>query len=455
MSRSDATTQVLNQIFAHPSLKHASIGVLIRSQETGKTLFAKNPDLALIPASNLKILTAIAVLQQKGMGFSFLTELYATPSKQTKEVGILGDVYLKGSGDPSLSTMRLETLVLTLKQQGVTQISGRLIADTTCFSGPLRGEGWEWDDEIYDYASSVSGLNCGENVVEVSVSVKEIALGGKYPLPADGFLSVKNTVQTVAGKGRNVVFDRAHGQNTLLLSGTIGESALPQTDFLTVEDPALFTLYRFATLCRTHGIALPETLTYEIAPLPLNRSNVQKRAQTRSEPLVTLVKTFLKDSNNLYGECFLRALTPKGDIASGEKSIVALLKRANIDTGGLNIADGSGLSRHNTVTARLLVDTLTKLPTLLSPPARQVFLAALPLGAVDGTLKNRFKGTRAAGKVRAKTGTLSGASSLSGYVTDKQGKSWVFAILLNHYDKEKGASLARQIQDSIVLAITK
>jgi serine-type D-Ala-D-Ala carboxypeptidase/endopeptidase (penicillin-binding protein 4) len=443
MKSPDATAK-LTQILAHPGLKHASVGVLIRAQTQNQTLFARNPDLALLPASNMKVLTAIAVLAQKGIAYTFPTELYAT---QTNSMGVLGNVYIKGSGDPSLGAKELETLVNTLKRQGVTQITGKLIADATCFVGPTRGEGWEWDDEAAYYAAPVAGLNCDENTVEISVSPQEILLGGKYPLATGDFIQLKNNVEVVSGKDKKVVFDRVHGQNIFTLSGTIGSAASPQVDALTIEDPARFTLYRFATLCRMSGIAVSETLILETGKVP---ANVKKLAESRSAPLSKLVKTFLKDSNNLYGECFLRSLTPAGDVRSGEKYIVALLKKASIDTGGLNIADGSGLSRHNTVTARLLTDALAKLPMLLSPPAQRAFLDALPLGGVDGTLKNRFKNTKAAGNVRAKTGTLSGASSLSGYVTDSKNKRWVFAILLNHYDKERGASLARNIQDQIV-----
>jgi serine-type D-Ala-D-Ala carboxypeptidase/endopeptidase (penicillin-binding protein 4) len=455
--KSPDTTAKLTQILAHPGLKHASVGVLIRAQvpnqAIGQTLFARNPDLALMPASNMKIITAIAVLAQKGVAYTFPTELYATPPNSPNSPNMLGDIYLKGSGDPSLGAKELETLVNTLKRQGITQITGKFIADASCFSGPSRGEGWEWDDEAAYYAAPVSGLNCDENTVEISVSGQEILLGGKYPLAVGDFIQLRNTVETVFGKEskeKKVVFDRVHGENIFTLSGTIGSAASPQVDALTIEDPALFTLYRFALLCRAGGIAVPDAPLFELGKVPVN---AKKLAESRSEPLEKLVKTFLKDSDNLYGECFLRSLIPAGDIMNGEKYVIALLKRASIDIGGLNIADGSGLSRHNTVTARLLVDALTKVPVLLSPAAQRAFLEALPLGGVDGTLKNRFKNTKAAGNVRAKTGTLTGASSLSGYVTDTQKKRWVFSILLNHYDKEKGASLARSIQDQIVMVL--
>jgi D-alanyl-D-alanine carboxypeptidase/D-alanyl-D-alanine-endopeptidase (penicillin-binding protein 4) len=123
-----------------------------------------------------------------------------------------------------------------------------------------------------------------------------------------------------------------------------------------------------------------------------------------------------------------------------------------VDDSGLYVADGSGLSRMNNVTPRLLADVLTRVATRFPDDQRKLFEAALPEGGTDGTLRSRFKNTFAQGRVHAKTGTLGGASSLSGYVVTKAGERLVFSILMNNYDRRGGASKARAAQDAVVLA---
>jgi PBP4 family serine-type D-alanyl-D-alanine carboxypeptidase len=169
-----------------------------------------------------------------------------------------------------------------------------------------------------------------------------------------------------------------------------------------------------------------------------------------------MLKDFLKPSDNLYGEALLKTVgrgetrAGRGNITMGGKRIASLLDEARIDRGGLRVSDGSGLSGQNTVTPRLLCDLLTYVDARFAPTERDVFTNALPVGGVDGTLRNRFKNTPMAGNVRAKTGTLSVASSLSGYVTAKSGERIAFSVLMNH---SASASEARQAQDAIVAAL--
>ena len=178
-------------------------------------------------------------------------------------------------------------------------------------------------------------------------------------------------------------------------------------------------------------------------------------AQKRSQPLSVLIKDFLKPSDNLYGELLLRTLgaekKSRGTASGGASVVRELLNEAGADTGGWNMADGSGLSREDTVTPRQLMGVLAYMDSKVPSAVRTAFYDGLPVGGVDGTLRNRFKGTAAQGNVHAKTGSLSRVSSLSGYVTTKAGERLAFSILMNNYDGS--AAVARATQDQIVLAL--
>ncbi|MBC8143544.1 MAG: D-alanyl-D-alanine carboxypeptidase/D-alanyl-D-alanine-endopeptidase, partial [Armatimonadetes bacterium] len=317
--------------------------------------------------------------------------------------------------------------------------------------------------EPFYYSPQVSGLNCDGNVVVVGVAPAAklgdpvaVTINGR-PADEETYLTVENAVRTVAvGKEiePEISFDRVRGQNRVLLSGTIPVGAKAITEEITVENPARFAASRLVLALVKAGVAVDTPLWVETGKTPANATEL---AATVSKPLSVLLSDFLKPSDNLFGECLLKTVGAKtfpgkpGSVAGGRVAILALLKNAGIGTGGLNVADGSGLSLQNTVTPRLMCDLLTWADTKLPPADRAVFLNALPVSGTSGTIRNRLKGTPLVGKVRGKTGTLSGASSLSGYLTAKSGERFVFSVLMNHYGT--GASDARAAQDAIVTAL--
>jgi D-alanyl-D-alanine carboxypeptidase/D-alanyl-D-alanine-endopeptidase (penicillin-binding protein 4) len=180
-------------------------------------------------------------------------------------------------------------------------------------------------------------------------------------------------------------------------------------------------------------------------------------AEKQSEEFPKLLAAFLKPSDNLYGECLLKALGAEkggaGTTEAGAKVVRDFLKEAGIDTGGLYIADGSGLSRFDNVTPRLLVDLLTNIDRRFPADAKQALQDALPVAGLDGTLRNRFKRTLVEGNLRAKTGSLRGVSALSGYLTASSGERFVFSLLLNHFQGAGSTTAARTAQDAFTLAL--
>jgi len=453
-----------------PLFQHASVGVLVRSLDTGQVLYVRNPDLALMPASNQKILTGAVALAKLGAEFRYRTILSHTGSVD-RDGTLNGDLYLKGSGDPSLDSERLLTMVRALKGKGIRKLNGRIVADASAFDARTLGSGWAWDNETYYYSAQVAGLNCDENVLLLEVRPGKnvgdratVVIGGpnaeKLGFAQSRYVAVTNEVKTVAAAesgSASVSAERVRGRNEVRLSGTMpAGAAQPQNVVVTVEDPALFAGTRLAELLPVGGVAVPspDLLRVETGVTPAEAVEI---AVDESPALPQLLKDFLKPSDNLYGEALLKTVglkaEGKGTIAAGATALRKLLTEAGIDTGGLSVADGSGLSRMNTLTPRLVTDLLIHVWTKYPPADRDAFVAALPEAGVDGTLRSRMKQTAAAGKVYAKTGTLTRVSALSGYLTAKSGERMVFSIVMNHYGGS--ASAARGAQDAIVLALTE
>lgn len=452
--------QRLAAVLDVPELGGASVGVFVRSlAPAGRVLFARNADLLLVPASNQKILTAAAALTRLGPDHIFVTRLGGVGARRDGSVW-RGDLVLVGAGDPSLSSARLRDMALALKAIGVRRVTGRILADDTRFDDKRLGAGWQWDDEPFDYQPQVSALNLDENVVSVRIAPGR-ALGDPALVtldPPTGYVRVVGTVRTAAKEAAGgVTFDRARGRNNLLVSGTIAVGAKPATAALTVEEPSLFAAVRLQELLKNEGIVVAGGPPVRAIAPP---ASVTPLAQSASAPLFVLVRDMMKRSDNLYAETLLKAAgaaggTGPGTTARGARAVSALVAKAGAGdpAASLRLADGSGLSRLDLVTPRALAGLLAYLADTQRAGVNvsRAFGDALPVGGVDGTLRNRFKNTPAQNVVRAKTGSLSGVSALSGYVTTKAGEPLVFSILMNNV--LAGTSAARRAQDAFVLVL--
>jgi len=459
-----------------PVLKNAIVGALIRSLDDGRVIYQRNPDTALMPASNNKLLTAAAALSLLGSNYRYTTTLY-----RVGEIGadgtFSGDLYLKGTGDPSFTSTDLANLAKALKAAGVTAFTGRIIADESKFDEERLADGWGWDNEPFDYQPQISALTCDENVIAVRVQPGAnpgdpavVTLGGDKAdalgFTGTNYVSVRNAVTTVGTDAKPETpptFNRARAQNLILVSGEISVGASPVNESITVEDPALFTANRLWELLPIVGITIPaETRRIGKGIVPTDAMLV---ASHQSDTMANLLPLFLKPSDNLYGECFLKTIgaekAGKGTWDDGAKVVKAFLMNAGINVSGLYMRDGSGLTRKDNVTARTLVELLTFIDRSFPAQQRKAFYDALPIGGKEddyvgghpSTLRLRYRGTPLAGKVRAKTGSLDGVSGLSGYVTTPGGKRYVFSLLMNHFSGGGTTSQVRAAQDAVILSL--
>lgn len=442
------------KLLRDPAMAGSTEGVVIEEAGTGRVLFELNPRTLLMPASNQKLLTSAAALAILGPDFRFGTRVVAAKAPDPDGV-IRGDLFLEGSGDPFLNEGDLDELVQAVRKAGIRVIEGRVLADASVFTDGPYGEGWAWDDLSYAYSPQISGLNLNANVVLVECQSGRRA-GARVAVrirPDVGLMKVLNLARTgPAGAAETLSVRRMLGRNTVVVEGMLpaqagrGRRAALR---VTVEDPARFAAAVFARKLAEAGIAVRGAPGTGVAP-----PGAAEIAVHRSLPLAELLIQMNKPSDNLAAECLLRmagkAALGEGSAAAGARAAVDWLARQGLDRSGLVIADGSGLSRQTLVTAGNLAALLCAVER---QPWAAEFRASLPIAGVDGTLRNRMKGTRAAGNCRAKTGSLSGVSSLSGYVTSADGVPLAFVILMNHYTCPR--SIPVQIQDGIVALLAQ
>jgi serine-type D-Ala-D-Ala carboxypeptidase/endopeptidase (penicillin-binding protein 4) len=448
-----ALSRDLTRIFNSPSLESSYWSVVVRSLDTGRTIFSRNASKLMMPASNMKVVTLAAVAERLGWDFRFETHVMSDASVADGVLG--GDLLVIGSGDPSMNARHdrsdklLEDVACQLREAGIRAILGRVLSDDGLFAGAEIGGGWSWDYLQFGYAAPVNALAYAENLITVVVepgsAAGEPALVAVTPLTSD--LAVVNRAATSgAGSEQTIEFLRERGATTLEVTGTIplGSPSVRRT--AAVEDPGLSFARALRDGLIRHGIDVrgeaAEPLRTPSNPLepPRTSSNpiepsrpsnpLRTLARIVSPPLWEMATVLMKSSQNLYAEMLLRAIG-NGTIEGARKSVTELLASWNIKPEQFVLADGSGLSRYNYVTADMLVAILERM--YRDPRHRERFMATLPIAGVDGTLERRMRGGKAQDNVRAKTGSIANARSLSGYIRTAGGEMLAFSIIGNNF----------------------
>lgn len=447
-TQGDALRAGFDRLVGTPSWQNAEWGVLVVSLDHGDTLYAVNPHAPLAPASNVKLLTTAAALEALGPDYRFLTYLM---SEGEVENGVLhGDLILYGTGDPGLSsrfhTRRDEAfhrLIDQLEAAGIREIRGDLVADQSFLPGPLRPEGWDPRDLNDHFTAPVSALSFNENVVSMRIVPGDRA--GVRPdvqtIPDHASLQVMNLAQTVAGRTPRVALLRDDPLEPIRVEGTIGVGSSDVWRQFTVSEPATFTASVFRATLEARDMSIDGTVRTVDRP---GRSSVRRisapfagkrgtrvLARHTSPPLVVYLEVINKQSHNLYAEAVFRTigrtLGGTGSPATSALAVKRTLADVGVDTTGMVLLDGSGLSAGNRVSASMLVGLLEGMS---AGPRWRTFWETLPEAGRPRELGRMYR-TAAAGNLRAKTGTIERVSALSGMVRAADGERLAFSILLN------------------------
>jgi serine-type D-Ala-D-Ala carboxypeptidase/endopeptidase (penicillin-binding protein 4) len=459
-----------------PAARTAFWGIQIVDLATGKTIYELNQDHYFVPASNAKLFSTALALTRLGADYTFQTRVLSQAPPD--DLGrIRGSLRLAGGGDPNLSARTIpyrmgpltgnplaaiEDLADQLVARGVKRVDGDIIGDDTWYVWQPYAVGWALDDPQSDDGPPISALTLADNVLTLSVrpgaNVGDVA--ALSLLPAMEFYRIENRVRTVAAGGeRRIHFQRIPGSRDAQLFGTIPLRDRGQDLLISVEDPAQFAAQALRTALERRGVAVSGSalsehlypdgfadLAQAPEPPPLTGTELARRV---SAPLIEDLRITAKVSQNLHAELALRAVGRArrnvGSFEAGMAEMKTFLAEAGIDPAGYNLLDGSGLSRLDLVTPSTVLKLLRY---MYDSPLRDKWLSILPVAAQDGTLSSRMGNTAAAGRVFAKTGSLSHVSALSGYLQRPDGTWVAFSILVNNYGG-RSATEVRGVMDRI------
>jgi D-alanyl-D-alanine carboxypeptidase/D-alanyl-D-alanine-endopeptidase (penicillin-binding protein 4) len=422
-------------------LNRTRVGVQVMQASDGDVLFAHNAQAAFNPASNTKMLTTAAAISLLGSDWRYHTALYG-PAPDASGV-VHGDVALRGSGDPSLTNTDVAEIARDLQRHGITRIEGDLYADPRFHDAkgvvtpdPGVGEG---------------AIILNRNTYAVHVRPGEVGHSAVvWVEPRAEVFGVENQATTVKGKRSRLRIDSYRKDDRLIVTvrGRIAESRGEYVDLRRLADGALLAGAVLRSALADFGVEM----TGRVRSGGVVASNMLGEHQ--SAPLADVCKISNKPSNNFVAEAIYKTLGGElyglpGTLAKGTKAVMEYLTAAGVKPGSYKIVNGSGLTHENRITASDLARLLRTI--YYDPAVAPDFLTSLAIAGIDGTIRNRFMGTEAVGLVRAKTGTLSGVSALSGYVGDKD-DVLVFSIFVQGF-RNKRTNEVRHAQVRMVQAM--
>lgn len=432
----------IDAILAREFLPVTSAGIKVVSLKHGDTIYEFNPRLLLVPASTQKVFTAAAALSVLGPDREVATTVALDATGAT--------IYLKGCGDSLLSAADLATLAAATAPKLDKGREYILAADLSCFDDLYRGMGWMWDDD----EMLISPLSVNHNAVSMLVQP-----GSKVGAPAvvtaeprTSYYTFQNLAKTgPANEQNSIQASRRPGEedNVVTVTGVIALGSAPQVKQASVWRPEMMALTLFKDALRAQGVKVTAMTT---APTPAG-TTVVARSSRRLEELVHFA---LKTSDNVTAESLLKLMGlhlsgKPGSAEAGSAVVRRYLERQGIATDNLVVADGSGLSRYNLSSADTMIQVLRAIHR--DPGLYRIVRESLPVAGMDGTLKNRMKGSCAEGNVRGKTGNMKGVSALAGYATSAEGEPLAFSIIIQNYPAS--GRLAREVQDRLAALLCR
>ncbi len=436
----------LDAILDDPFFQGIEVTVVAIDLETGQEIYARNPDLAVNPASNTKLLTTAAALALLGPEHRYETSIWAD---RLDGDTVEGDLYLVGGGDPALVTGDLYELAASLRAAGIRKVTGGVVVDASRFDQDGLPPGFDQKDEFASYRAPIGAAAINFDTFEVRVKPGDKV--GDRPrvaiVPPVPSIEIKNEASTVDGSRNRIavgVHPDGNGNATVRLVGGIGTKSSGGDYRYPVQDPSRYAGEALVLVLEQAGIEVgkdePSTGT--------RPKRARRLARHHSDTLSVLCRSVNKLSNNFMAEQILRTLA-EGDGASADASLERVRGFASsigLPEQGLRYGNGSGLYDNNRLSARQIARLLAHVHGDFR--IRADYLASLAIMGVDGTTRRRLSTSPAKGWIRAKTGTLDGVSALSGYVGSEDRDPIAFSILVSGFDRWR-VNHAREAQNAI------
>ncbi|TAM84214.1 MAG: D-alanyl-D-alanine carboxypeptidase/D-alanyl-D-alanine-endopeptidase [Acidobacteria bacterium] len=442
-------------------------GIEVVRLSDGEVLYQRNSQHLFLPASNMKMFTTSAALSTLGPNFVFRTTVDSSAAPDS--AGRVPDLALVGRGDANLGSrvvpyqynsperlpadLDFEQLADQVVAKGVHEVTGNIYADDTYYVFQPYGTGWAVDDLFWDYGAPITALAFNDNSLKLEIRPAAFA-GPKAQIlmgPGDGYYTIVNDVTTTAsGIPATVEINRFPGSMELGIWGHIPAGSTGVDEGISIQDPPAFIGAMFRRLLEQRGVKVDgKVIVREASPAAAAAQAEAQGPEQRvlvaehdSLPLSQDIKVTLKVSQNLHAEMLLRTMSRvqnnKGSIEDGLNILEGFVQKAGIAPEEVQFADGSGLSRETLVTP----DAVMKLLQFdARQPWFQTFYDALPVAGVDGTLRDRFRGTSLQGRIHAKTGSLENVNALSGYMNLPEGRRLAFVIIGNQHPLDEAEAI--------------
>jgi len=415
------------------NLAHASVGFKAIDLSTKKVVVSYNENTSLTPASNMKLVTTATALEVLGSRFYFETPLLYDGFIQ--ETTLYGNLYIKGSGDPTLGSEFnnpegkenfLKEWLEAIRHAGVRKITGNIVVLDQLFGYEGISPKWLWEDVGNYYAPGIYGISIFDNMYRVYLQSSSIdsLTAVLYTEPKITNLQLTNEVKASADPSDNSYFFGLPFSNEMRLYGTIPAHRSSFVVKGAIPDPGLFLAHYFFDYLQKNGITTEgEATTYRLNPVTPTEGKLLNAVH--SVDLSSIVKTINVRSNNQYAEHLYKVLTVLDSI-----DIPRFWRKKGLDSDALFMYDGSGNSPQDAVSVEFLIDLLVYMDNQSKNSA--VFYQSLPVAGRDGTVASFLKNTSLDRKARLKSGSISNVQSYSGYI-ENNGKRYAVSLIINNF----------------------
>ena len=434
------------------ALKSGSFSMSAVNLDNGQAIVDHYAQRSMVPASIMKIVTTAVALEKLGPNFQFKTPVSGVKNPET---GLLnGNIYIQASGDPTLQSKYYSSMPSSIDQiaealQGNGKNKGILIVDASIFGKYNTPRGWVWEDMGNYFGSTPSALMWRDNMIKVFLNSSQV--GNPVMLSPktkglDGY-TLDLSIESSSSSRDDAWFFSSPNSDVIYAKGSTPSN---RANFLVkASHPDPMNGFAKEVLSESRLVNMEPRIEYT----HIERSNLETLTTLVSPPLTAIVKLCNMKSINLYAEALNIQLDEKAKGKTVEGGIAAIeshLKGKQVNLRGVRIMDGSGLSPLNRMTAEAMTGILA---LAYRSDVKEDFLGSLPVAGQSGTLARYFKGTKADGNVRAKSGTMSGVRNYAGYLTNRHGETVAFCIMLNDYDESRKTQVMQRIEEILVAII--
>lgn len=416
-----------NLLLTEDFLKTSEVGITVFDLTEGRSLYQYQDQKLYRPASVQKLITSITGLARLSNRYTFDTHLCYTGIIEKNQ--LKGDLYIVGGFDPEFDTEGMDYLISGLENRGITYITGKIYGDISMIDSIYWGSGWSWDDNPASFQPYLSPLMYHKGSIKITACPTQKGTPAQLSItPVSTYYSIDNQSRSFtpdAGK-YSVTRNWLENGNQVQINGNISTACTKQINVFSSKD---FFMHAFLEKLSDRGIEVTDK-PYQFKRVPTDSSTL---LAVYSHSLPEVIKEALKKSDNLSAEAIFYHLGAKYSgqkyisAEKGSKAIYSFMEQLAYHPQNYKIADGSGVSLYNYVSPQLILAYLKY--AWKHPNIYRCIYESLPIAGQDGTLEYRMKKGKAFKKVRAKTGTVTGISSLAGYAYPSNGHTLAFVII--------------------------